>query len=115
MLPSALLREVDLSDPTNPRLVSTLRVEGAFLDARMVGTTARVVVQSSPAKLEFLAPSGPRSEDAARRANAAVIEESTAEQWLPAYLLERDGQQTTGQLVDCDRVHHPAAFAGFSS
>jgi uncharacterized secreted protein with C-terminal beta-propeller domain len=114
-LPSAVLHQVDLSDPARPRVAATLRVEGAYLDARLVGTTARIVLQSSPAKLEFLAPSGPRSEGAARRANQQVIGDSTVEQWLPSYVLQRGGDETSGPLVACERVHHPAQFSGFSN
>jgi uncharacterized secreted protein with C-terminal beta-propeller domain len=116
-LPSALLREVDLSDPKNPHVVAEERIEGAYLDARLIGTTARVVLQSSPSKLQFLSPSGPNSEDRARQANLDVVDESTSDDWLPSYVT-RDGSGATvrqGSLVACDRVHHPAEFTGFST
>jgi uncharacterized secreted protein with C-terminal beta-propeller domain len=114
-LPSARLIEVDLSDPAAPRVAADLRVEGSYVNARMVGTTVRVVLQSTPSKLEFLAPGGPSSEEKARKANMTVIDESTVDQWLPSFVLERDGKQASGQLVDCARVHHPPTFAGFSA
>ena len=114
---AALLREVDLSDPAAPRVIATVRVEGGLVDARLIGTTARVVLQSSPSKLQFVSPSSPSAQQRALDANREVIETSTAEDWLPSFVAQDAAGATTasGPLVACDRVHHPADFAGFST
>lgn len=116
-LSAALLREVDLSDPATPRVLASARVEGGIVDARQVGTTARVVVQSSPSKLQFVSPSSPSAQQRALDANREVIDTSTADDWLPSYVAQDANGATTaaGPLVACDRVHHPADFAGFST
>jgi hypothetical protein len=112
---SARLTEVDLTDSAAPTITATLRVEGRYVDARLSGTTARIVLDSATSKLPFVAPTGPSSQERARQANLDVIEQSTAEQWLPGYVLEQGGEQQTGQAVACDRVHHAASFSGFST
>ena len=67
----SVLSEIDISDPENMRVVKTLLVDGSYLSARMVGDTARVVVDSYPTGLEFVYPngSGLRAEREAERAN----------------------------------------------
>ncbi|MDH4147415.1 MAG: beta-propeller domain-containing protein [Acidimicrobiia bacterium] len=114
-VPAATLTEIDLADPAKPTIVRTLSVEGNLVNSRMVGTTARIVVQSAPSKFDFLYPSGPGSEDRARDINREVIEESTVDQWLPGYVLDDGSDTETGRLVDCEAVSHPASFSGFST
>jgi hypothetical protein len=111
-----LIDEVDLSDPAAMRVVETLRIDGRFLSARAVGDTVRVVVSSYPGELPFVYPSGPSAEEFAEEANRSVIERSTLDDWLPGYTLFADDEiAAAGSLVDCDRVHRPAEFAGFDT
>lgn len=116
-VPRAMILEVDLSDPAHPAVVGTLSVEGAIVDARQVGSTARIVVRSTPDSLPFVFPSSanPAAEDAAEEVNRTVVDQSTIADWLPDFTLERDGTATQGQLTACEAVHHPEPFAGFAT
>ena len=107
---------VDISDPTDPTVTSTMEVDGNYLSARLVDGVARVVLRSQPSELPFTYPEagGLRSERNARQHNREVIEESTVDQWLPyAVMSGSGGGETEAPLLECDAVHHPEEFAGF--
>jgi uncharacterized secreted protein with C-terminal beta-propeller domain len=108
---------VDLSEPSSPAIMSSLRVDGSYVDARLVGDTARVVI-SSPPTLRFPVVDYVQQpdEDELLEQARAVIDESGIEDWLPSYtLVTTGGTETSGQLVDCDRVNQPPSFAGLST
>jgi len=110
------ITQLDVSDPTAPRVERTWSVEGALVSARLVDEVARVVVRSNPsARLPFVQPAGPASEEAALTANRAVVAASTIEQWVPTYTLVDAGGRTVdeGLIAPCDRLWTPSAFAGF--
>ncbi len=111
--PSATIIEVDLSDPTDLEVTSTLRIQGEYLSARRVGDTVRLALNSAPTQLQWVYPSSPAGEDRAERFNRELIEETTIEDWIPAFELSNDDGITTGPLLDCDRLNRPAEFSGF--
>jgi len=114
--PLIVIQEIDVSDPAQPKVVSTLRTEGRYLSARAVGDVARVVVQFNPVNFDFVFPSGPRrGEETAETANRQVIADSTLDQWLPSYALDSEQGTSRGRLAECDQVHAPTEFAGFGS
>jgi hypothetical protein len=85
-----VLTEVDARDPAAMRVVRTMRVEGAFVDARQKDAVARVVLSSAPA----VQPGGPVA--------------------LPEYRLAY-GRRKGGRahhLVGCRSVLHPVAYDG---
>jgi len=98
---------VDLSAGT-PAVISEYTMDGALVDARQVGSVARVVVHSAP---RVIFPSG-YAQDAQQRtaANRAVIARTTLSAWLPRYELTAGHVQRTGQ-VNCAAASHPAAAA----
>jgi hypothetical protein len=104
---TARLVLVDLSSDA-PQILSEYSIDGSLLDARLVGSVARVVVQSAPRlypQPEYGAPSavpGP-----AASADAGVS------QWLPRFSVTTGGATRTG-LVDCAWVSHPAVYTGSS-
>jgi Beta propeller domain len=102
---------VDLSG--TPKIVSELDLGGSFVDARQVGSTARVVLHSGPA-LTWTYPSDTASEADALRANRDILAGSTIEDWLPHYVRSEGGQHTEGRLVDCADVSHPRRYSGTS-
>jgi hypothetical protein len=113
------LVDVDLSDPTHPRIDRSLAVDGAYLSARQVGTTARVVVSAAPTGLVFETPQtgGLRAERQALEHNQQVIADSTLDDWLP-YAIVRDGDgdvESEGTLLDCDQLARPQSFSGFGT
>jgi hypothetical protein len=92
-----------------PRIVSEYRVDGALVDARQVGETARVVIRSGP-RLTF--PWQPNGTDAQRTArNRAIVDRSGVDDWLPRYSVTTSGATRTGRIA-CDRVSRPVAFSG---
>jgi len=58
------LLEVDISDPARMRVLRELDVEGSYLNARLTGATARVIVRTEPRGLVMpgSAPAAPTSE-----------------------------------------------------
>ncbi len=111
--PTARLIEVDLVDGTVTR---TLELEGSYLSAREVDGTVRIVVSANAERFAFVYPSNQQAEASAEKANRALIEESTIEQWLPTYrVVEGDVTTHSGPMVDCDRTYIPQDFAGFGS
>ncbi|MBU1866231.1 MAG: beta-propeller domain-containing protein, partial [Actinobacteria bacterium] len=113
---SAIVLEVDISDPANMKETRTLTVEGQYLSARLIDGTVRMVISSYPNDLPFVYPSNPASEDIALEANRKVIDQTTLDDWLPDYtLVESDGSSSEGILVDCARTHRPVEFAGFET
>lgn len=106
------IAEVDVSNPAAPRITSQITVDGSVLDARMVGGTARVVLSSGPAPLDFVQPRS-ASRTATQRAlktNQRVVAESSLDDWLPSYSVS--GSSERRPLVDCARLSHPKQFGG---
>jgi hypothetical protein len=113
---SALV-EVDVSNPKALRVVRTLTLDGAYVAARLTGASARIVVASQvPGTLPFTAPTDdtPAARAAAREQNRTVIASSKLATWLPHYSIKRSGRPAARPrpLVQCRRVHRPAAFSG---
>jgi beta propeller domain-containing protein len=111
------LASIDVSDPTELRVVQTLELEGSYLTARLAGGTARIVVNSSvPGELEFDPPEtdDPQASAAATEHNRAVIASSGLSSWLPRYALEnrRTGTRTEKVLAQCRQIRKPAQFSG---
>jgi uncharacterized secreted protein with C-terminal beta-propeller domain len=113
----SVLSEIDVSNPKALRLVRTLTLDGAYVDARLVGATARIVVSSQvPTTLPFEQPT--ESTDAAlataRDHNRAVVRSSGLSSWLPTYRVKRAGRpaQAARPLVQCRNVDRPQRFSG---
>ncbi|HWM04509.1 MAG TPA: beta-propeller domain-containing protein [Actinophytocola sp.] len=92
------------------KVLGTLAVEGSYLDARQVGSVARVVVRSGP-RLGFTYPDK-ISPDQATARNRERVENSTISDWLPRYQLVSGGQESSGELVECSAVSHPKTYSG---
>jgi uncharacterized secreted protein with C-terminal beta-propeller domain len=94
-----------------PKVLGKYSIEGALVDARQVGSTARVVVRSAP-RVRFPAPVD-RGNDVARvEANRRVIDDTPVEAWLPRYsIVDGSGKKTDGH-VECSSVSRPAQYSG---
>jgi hypothetical protein len=98
-----------LVDLNTPRLLSTYTMDGGLLDARQVGSTARVVLSSSP-RLVF--PYQQNTTDAKRTAaNKKIIDNASIDTWLPRYSSVTGGKTRTG-TVACSSVSRPATYTG---
>ncbi len=113
----SVLAEIDVSNPKSLRVVRTLTLDGAYVDARLVAGVARIVVSSQvPTPLPFEPPAD--TTDAAlasaRGHNRAVVQSSKLGSWLPTYRIKRAGRPTQAArpLVQCRNVDHPPQFSG---
>jgi len=103
---TSTLTEVDVSDPMHLRVMQTLTLDGAYVDARMIGSAVRVVSSTAlPGPLPYASPADP---DALAK-NRTVVASSKLAAWLPTYKL---GNGATHPLVQCRAVRRPASFAG---
>lgn len=111
--PIGRLLEIDL---VGGDITRTLEFEGSYLSAREIDGSIRIVLTASANRFAFVYPSNPDATDGALEANRNVIESSTIEHWIPTYRIT-EGSTTVneGPIVDCNRVHLPAEFAGFGS
>lgn len=121
--PQTVVSVVSIERPSEPRLLGSATVDGAFVNARMIDGTARLVVQSGPPRIDWVQPlPGPmgdmgqaghmeyqRREEAATARNRELLDASTADQWLPKVT---DSKGDTRPLVECERIHHPEDPAG---
>ena len=114
-----LVTTVDLSDPAAPRTLGSIRVEGSYVSARMIGETVRLVMQSEPAGLKQTYPTDGTmaAEDEAEERNRQLILDSTIDDWVPhVQQLDPDGRAlSTDQLLDCDDISRPRDPAGLST
>ena len=108
MTQSTKLTLVDLSG--SPRVLGSLELEGTFVDARAVGSLARLVIRSGP-HLRWVYPSQDRPESAALRANRRILAQSTIDDWLPRYSLDGSAPRP---LVGCGDISHPRRYSGLS-
>ncbi|MER7273712.1 beta-propeller domain-containing protein [Dactylosporangium sp. NPDC000244] len=106
-----LLTLVDLAGA--PKIVSTYRTDGALLDARQVGSVARVVIRSAP-RLAFPDYSKLQDDDARLAANRSAVAAAPVEDWLPRWTsTDAAGKKTDGQ-VGCGAVQLPETYSGTS-
>jgi len=92
--PTTKVTVVDLADPTKPAVARTHTLDGAYVDARLVGGVARIVTRSEP-NLPFPQPkpaqvspnSDPQqteqSPEKATAANAEVVRRASPSSFLP--------------------------------
>ena len=103
--------EIDISEPASPRIIRSLHSYGSFSTARLVGSSARLVLEAAP-QIDFFhsgfyssagtAESGENWED--------WIERAPLSDWLPRFAMidHRNFSWRTGYTVACERVHLPA-------
>jgi Beta propeller domain len=114
--PKTVLSEVDVSNPAAMRIVRTLRIDGGYVDARLSGATARVVIGSRPQALDPLPATGPATvtspalDDAQRQS----VRGAGVGRWLPSYVLRnsRTGRTAKHKLVRCRSVRRARSFSG---
>jgi hypothetical protein len=100
---------VDLAGP--PKVLGRYSMEGNLVDARQVGSVARIVLRSY-AKVDFPSNARNMSNDERIAANQKAIDAAPVSAWLPAYkVTDGAGKQTTGR-VDCGAVSRPAEYSG---
>jgi len=117
--PVSVLTLVDVADPAAPTILRSVELDGDYRSARLAEGTVRVVVDTPPTALPFVAPEvgGLRAEREATERNREVVRAATLEDWLPwAVTTDAEGRTVEeGPLLDCDQVRRPPAFAGLST
>jgi uncharacterized secreted protein with C-terminal beta-propeller domain len=96
----------------SPGVLDTLHTSGGYVDARMVGHTARLVVQSGPQVSFPQLPDGTTDQQRTAR-NRAIVRHAPLSTWLPTFSVTSSGG-TTQQAVPCTSVSHPARYTGTS-
>jgi hypothetical protein len=96
---------VDLSAGM-PQVIGEYTMDGMLVDARQVGSVARVVVQSAPRI--YTPPMGAPGAPGELAPDQTAIGQAGLSQWLPRYAVTTGGRWRTS-LVDCASVSHPAA------
>ncbi len=99
---ATVITEVDVSDPAAMRIVRTETVDGNYVSARLNGTSARVVISTPPAALQYGTAPGLRTR---------------ARGWLPTATVvnRRTGSRRTSRLTPCGQVRHPHVFSGLNA
>jgi len=93
----AVLSEVDISNPAAMTVLRTMTMDGALVDARLTGGTARVVVGASPSTIQ-----------------PAAIASASVRRFVPRTVLKSavSGRTFKRSVVGCDDVRHPRRFSG---
>ena len=96
---STTIREIDVHDPTALKLTRTMTIDGAFVDARQNGATARLVINSPPRAIAFAA---------GRRGTA------TASAWVPSRRFHSSltGRSYVRAVAPCTTIRRPVDFSG---
>ncbi|WP_214414862.1 beta-propeller domain-containing protein [Sphaerisporangium fuscum] len=102
---------VDLKDL---KILGAITPNGSHVDARMTGSTVRIVVRSQPT-IDFPA-AGPeqQQEDKLTERNRKTVLSAPIDAWLPTYQVAGpDGAERT-EKVKCEQVSHPDKYSGTS-
>jgi uncharacterized secreted protein with C-terminal beta-propeller domain len=92
------LTEVDVSDPGQPKVARTMDLPGAYVDARLTGGTARVVVASTPVA----------------QVQPQALDDAPLRTFVPATTIRSriTGRTYRRGVVGCGAVRRPVAFSG---
>ncbi|MFF4620013.1 beta-propeller domain-containing protein [Nonomuraea jabiensis] len=102
---------VDLSG--QPKVLSTIKPQGSYVDARMVGSTVRLVTRSQP-DITFPEFKEDVSEAERVKRNQAAVRQAPADAWLPKIEITDASGTVKKDSVKCERVSHPADYTGTS-
>ena len=92
-----VISEIDVANPAAMTVRRTMTMEGALVDARMTGGTARVVVGASPSVIR-----------------PAAVGRASLRHFVPRTVLKSQvsGKTFRRSMVACDDVRHPRRFSG---
>jgi hypothetical protein len=99
---------VDLSG--EPKVLGTLTPSGDYVDARLVGSTVRLVVRSQP---NLAVPQPGAGDDTQQLARAsAAMRRAPITAWLPKYQRSDAVGVVSSRIVACGSVSHPVDYTG---
>lgn len=104
---------VDISEPTTPSVIDDIRMDGAYVSARLVDGLVRLVIVRHVPDIDFTSPAdeSESARETARAENVHLVERSSLEQWLPK-VVRGEGTPTT-PVTACASVSAPTDFSGF--
>jgi hypothetical protein len=92
-----------------PSVLATYRIDGTMVDARQVGSTARVVIRSFP---RVIFPYIEKSTDAKRMENnKKIIDRTGLDDWLPR-IETTAGGSTEHARINCEAIARPSVYTG---
>ncbi|MEV7967214.1 beta-propeller domain-containing protein [Sphaerisporangium sp. NPDC088356] len=101
---------VDLKDL---KVLGSITPSGSHVDARMTGSSVRIVVRSQP-DITFPEARPDEPEASLTKRNQDVVRAAPIDAWLPKYeVAGPDGAPRT-EKVKCERVSHPEEYTGTS-
>ena len=99
---------IDLSG--EPKVLGTLTPSGDYVDARLVGSTVRLVVRSQP---NLAVPQPGAGDDTQQLARAsAAMRRAPITAWLPKYQRSDAVGVVSSRIVACGSVSHPVDYTG---
>ncbi|MDA0632514.1 beta-propeller domain-containing protein [Nonomuraea sp. MCN248] len=102
---------VDLAG--EPKVIGSIKPEGVHVDARMVGSTVRLVTRGQP-DIAFPEAKENVSEAERKAVNQAVVRGAPLTAWLPEIEVTDASGAVRKTSVPCERVSHPADYTGTS-
>ncbi|MEW9546808.1 beta-propeller domain-containing protein [Nonomuraea sp. NPDC050783] len=103
---------VDLAGD-RPKVMGTVKPQGTYVDARMVGSTVRIVTRDQP-RIEFPQAGENTSEAEQIKRNQAVVRRAPLDAWLPKLQITDAAGAVRNETVPCERISHPADYTGTS-
>lgn len=110
---------IDIAEPSSPKVVSSVAVEGFFVGARLARGVVRLTLQSGalgpPPVALGRGQITERRLDAAEAKNKIAVRTSSVGDWVPHYVVRRSGRAAlTGHVHDWAAVSRPPDRAGLS-
>ncbi|MGI5269022.1 beta-propeller domain-containing protein [Nonomuraea sp. CA-218870] len=102
---------VDLAG--QPKVIGSIKPDGVHVDARMIGSTVRLVTRGQP-DIAFPEAKESVSEAERKTMNQAVVRGAPLTAWLPEIEITDASGAVRKTSVPCERVSHPADYTGTS-
>ncbi|MEU8107613.1 beta-propeller domain-containing protein [Nonomuraea muscovyensis] len=96
-----------------PKVLGSVKPQGSHVDARMVGSTVRLVTRSQP-EITFPEAKPDAAEAERTTLNRAAVRKAPVEAWLPKVEITDASGAVSKRSVPCERVSHPADYTGTS-
>jgi hypothetical protein len=101
---------VDLKDL---KVLGSITPTGSHVDARMTGSTVRIVVRSQPV-ITFPPGGQDDPESKLTKRNQDVVRAAPIDAWLPTYEVTGPDGSPRKEKVKCEQVSHPDEYTGTS-
>jgi hypothetical protein len=103
--PTSKIAEVDVSDPAKMRVLRSFELDGQYVNARLNGSAARVVISTTPPIYQE------QHEDI-----QGAVQESRTGSWRPGWVVRRGrkGKARHSAAVRCRAVRRPDGFSGLN-